>query len=149
MKKFKYKFQRLLDIRTYQEREQQFKFAEVYSEYLKTENIINDSKNLKYDYFKNSSDYINNLDIDSLILRDKAIIGLKHKIQINNIKLQEQKYLVEKEREVLIDKSKKKKTLEILKEKKFDEFKKEAEKIESNELDEIGQNIYLKNIKNK
>jgi flagellar protein FliJ len=58
--------------------------------------------------------------------------------------LKEQKFVVEKEREELIEASKKKKTLEILKDKDYEEYKKEVEKAENEELNEIGTNMYLK-----
>ncbi len=145
MKKFKYKFERLLDIRKYQEREAQFHFASILSEYMGTKNKIDTSKELRKKYLLDSKNRVNNLDINYLINREKARLGLSNKIKINKNILKEQQFVVEREREKLVEASKKKKTLEILEEKEFEKYKKETSKIENDELDEIGSNIYLKN----
>ncbi len=145
MKKFKYKFDRLLDIRTYQERQKQFEFASVLSKYLKTKNIIDTSNELRTEYLLNSKEHVRSLDLDYLVLRDKARLGLSNRAKSYMNLLKEQKFIVEKEREVLIEASKKKKTLEILKEREFEKYQKEMFKVENEELDEIGSNIYRKN----
>lgn len=147
MKKFEFRFERLLDIRKYQEREEQYKFAQVLGKFMATKNIIDTSFGKKKDYLLGSKNAVKNLNISYLVNRDKAIMGLSNRIKVHNNKLKEQKFLLEKEREVLLDKTKKRKTLEILKEKQFEKYKKEVEKAENYELDEIGTNIYLKNKK--
>lgn len=145
MKKFKYKFERLLDIRKYQEREAQFHFASVLSNYMGTKDKIDSSNELRSKYLIESRNQVNDLNINYLINREKARLGLSNKIKINKNILKEQQFIVEREREKLVEASKKKKTLEILKEKEFERYREETNKIESDELDEIGSNIYLKN----
>lgn len=145
MKKFKFKFERLLDIRKYQEREEQFRFAVVLGKYMKTKEVIDTSNNLRDDYLMSSKKSVETLNINYLVNRDKARTGLMNRVKVHKNILKEQQFHVEKEREKLVEATKKKKTLEILKDKKFEEYKKDVQKVENDELDEIGTNIFLKN----
>ncbi len=149
MKKFKFKFEKLLNIREYQEREEQFAFARVYQKYLNIKNIIDFSNEKKEEYLISSKKYVENLDINFLVIRDKARTGLSNKVKINKNRLKEQEFFVETEREKLIEATKKRKTLDLLKEKEFNKYMKEVERVENLELDEIGTNAYIKKLPEK
>ncbi len=147
MKKFKYRFDRLLDIREHQEKERQFEFSVVLNKYLRTKEIIDTSNDLSNQYLMDSRSKVESLDLDYIVMRDSSRRALKSRAKSYGNLLKEQKFEVEKKREKLVEASKKKKTLEILKEKDYGKYKKEVENVENYLLDEIGSNIYLKNNK--
>ena len=68
---------------------------------------------------------------------DVFIAGQKLRIEQKRIKIRELKEEEERTQEILADSAKEKKTLVRLKERKFDEFKKEVQRLENLEADEF------------
>lgn len=147
MKKFKFRFQKLLDVRTHRERKEQEKFSKVLSEYVAIENVIKESDEKRRQILEDSRTFIQEGKVQLFWYRDMARKGLKTKMNNFTKKLREKEVPLNKARAELLEAVKKKKMMEILKDKDFEKYKDEVQKEEQSELDEFGSNIYLRNKK--
>ncbi len=146
MKKFNFKLQTLLDLRCHKEKQEQDKFSKVLAEYITIENIVYDAIEKRNLILTNSQLYNKQGNIQLFYYRDLARKGLKTKMYNYNKVLKEKEIPLNKAREKLIESTKKKKVLEILKDKAFLKYTEGIKKEEQDELDEIGTNIYLKKL---
>ncbi len=73
----------------------------------------------------------------SLMVADEFIVGQKIRIQHQREKIRQLLAVAEEKRAILIEAAREKKTLEKLKEKRFEEFKRTQKKREMREIDEI------------
>jgi flagellar protein FliJ len=148
MKKFKFKLQKLLDIRAVYEKNIKNELAKL----INLQNIernkqaelklkISDSKNILFDDIRNNIYSYNNM-----MMHERFINSAKKAINIAEQKIHEMEPAVQAVRERLIQASKDKKVLEKLKERKFDEFKYNYNRETLKENDEINQKLYQKKI---
>ena len=145
MKKFNFKLQKLLDYRSFLEKEEQDKFSKVLGEYVAIQNVIDSAAQKSKMYLIESNSIIERGDFNLLFLRDKARKGLKTRVLEYNKKLKEKELPLNKARQELIEAMRNKKVIEILKEKARKKYQKEFDKEEQAELDEFGITSYKKN----
>ncbi len=147
MKKFNFKFQKLLDVRSHREKEEQEKFAVVLGEYVAVQNIIGDAAQKRKQVLDESRAFMESGNLQLFHFRDRAREGLKCKsIHYNKI-LKEKEIPLNAAREKLVEAMKKKKVMEILKDKAKSSYIQEVVKEEQNELDDFGGTIFLKHKK--
>lgn len=142
MKKFNFKFEKLLEYRSHLEQEELNEFSKVLGEYVKIENIINDSIAERSRILTESKRLQESGDLSYFFLRDKARKALKTRMGINQKLLEEKAIPLEKQRKKLIEAQKNKKVIEKLKEKALEKYKEENIKEEQDEFDEFGMTSY-------
>lgn len=138
MSKFKYELENVLNVREKQENIKQKEYAEAL-EVLKQEKIIKKQIDQLLDHnthiFKSAiSDQI---DSKKIRLQQNYHMLLENKQTMAVKKVEKAKVKTEKQRRELLNAMKNKKTLEILKEKRFEQFLEEEKKDEQQMVDEI------------
>ncbi|OFI06808.1 flagellar biosynthesis chaperone [Clostridium acetireducens DSM 10703] len=132
MKKYKFRLQKLLDIRKEKEEESKIEFKKAQKEKLDLENKIHNLKNnyKKYNSIKNNESIIEQK------IKMQYLNALVFTINDANKELEYKIQILDKKREELKQKQIERKTVEILKEKKKNEFIKEQNLIEQKANDE-------------
>ncbi len=143
MKKFKFRMQKLLEIREDLEKREKLAFSKVLMDYTDTENLMKNYQKNKKEQLLNSRKILETNNINLLILRDNARAGLSNRIKLKTKELELKKPKLERARELLLDAVKNKKVIEILKNKAEAKYYKELQRLEQNELDEIGTNSFI------
>ena len=146
MKAFRYKLERVLDIRKLEQEQIEMKLAAIVMELnnlLEEKEKTLNEKEETFNMWQKAQE--GRLNIADLIAYQNRIIKINLNIEGLDGKIQKTKEGIEKVREELIEASRKSKILEQLKEKKFAEYRFEMEKEEQGILDEIGQNIFIRN----
>lgn len=145
MKKFKFNLQKLLEIREKKEELQKVNLAKASGEYQlelnKVESIKNNVKIYKDLLIKKDG----KLSIDNLRMLDYISTNAERAIKNLEPVIEEKKKKMEKEIEKYNQLRREKKVVELIKEKKYNQYLEEAEKEEQKIIDEIGKNTYIKN----
>lgn len=142
MKKFNFKLEALERKRKQEEREKQLLLLPV----LRLYNNEEDSKNqclrtiAENTKFSNNLDYENTDDINIMIQISDSNLALRQRIGIHDENLGKIKVELDKRQKVLAQASAKKRAVEILRERKYAEYKKYLRKEEQKELDEFSNN---------
>ncbi len=143
MKKFQFKLQRLLEIREKKEEEARIDLAKVSGEYQKVVNektgILDQIRETRHRLSTNPQRDLNELRAYDRLQQDadSAIIELDKEIAAR-------KKVMDAKLAVYTEKKKDRRAVEILREKAYARYEEENRKMEQNEMDEIGKNIYLK-----
>ena len=141
IKKFKFGLEKLLEIRIDKEEESKRKFTKTQREKQETENkLIGLKENYeKYNGIeKGESVVYQKIKRNYLYALDKGILETEKNLEIKNKEL-------EIRREDLIKKQIDRKTVDILKERKYIEYTKEAERKEQILIDELSLYSYIRN----
>lgn len=141
MKGYKFRLQKLLDIRIDKEEESKRKFQQVQS---MKEEVEKKLVNLKDNYDKYNTVNSNDSIIDRKI-KHQYLVALNSSIETTEVELKNKEELVEKVRVDLTEKQVDRKTVEILKEKSLENFIKEQNLIEQRVNDEFALYGYLRN----
>ncbi len=142
-KKFKFRLDKLLEIRKEKEEESKRIFNEEQRKKLAMENKLQDL-NDNYDKYKGINP---NEDVVFQKLKRYYILGLQQGIKQTEKDLVKQTAVVEGKRNELKQKQIERKTVEILKDKKYSEYIKEENRVEQNTIDEIALYSYIRNEK--
>ncbi len=140
MPKFKFNFQRVLDIRTTQERVKQNELAlEIKKEQEILQKISEFRQSQSDEYLRGQALFSSSIgNIRLFVAHQRYMEALERMITRSYQDLETQRKFVEAARQALIEASRKRKLLEKLKDKRFDAFKKEEETAEQKNIDEIG-----------
>lgn len=138
--KYKFKLQKLLDIRTKEEEEAKLLYSKEQNKKTMIENKLEDLKS-KYNEYNDMS---NIKDIVTQKITLNYLEVLIKNIEETNEELTKQEENIKKAKEDFIQKQIKRKSLETLKEKQINEIKKEEERIEQLNNDEFALYAYLR-----
>ncbi len=139
--KFKFSLDKLLDIRKEKEEESKRLFTESMREKRKVEEKL-EGLQCNYDKYKGINP---NEDVIYQKLKRNYIQGLQRGIKTAKDDLLTKNLEVDKRRRELIEKQVERKTVETLKEKKYNAFVKEQERIEQINLDELALYAFIRN----
>ena len=141
MKKFKFSLEKVLSLREFEEKQAQIELG-------KAQTIVNDLNNqLKYiasEKLKTNEARSNSSDLSFLISIEKYMNGLEYKKELLLEELAKAQLVLEEKRAIVVEAIKKRKSLEKLKEKQFDEYKKQYNLEEEKILDEISTSKFNK-----
>ncbi len=139
MQKFNFRLQKILDLRTHLEKEEKNRFSKVFKEYNLLDTSIKEMNSERRNLLFASD--CNGFDLLCYVQREKAREGLKNRIVEKTKLLREKKIELERAREKYLQRKKEKRVLEILREKKWEEYEIELNREEQNDLDEQGNFI--------
>ncbi|MBQ3423353.1 MAG: flagellar export protein FliJ [Romboutsia sp.] len=139
--KFKFSLDKLLDIRKEKEEESKRLFTESQREKRKVEEKLESLKD-SYNKYKGIS---GNEDVVYQKLKRYYVLGLQKGIKSAKDELLTKNLEVDKRRRELINKQIERKTVETLREKKYNAFIKEQERVEQITLDELALYAYIRN----
>lgn len=140
-KKFKFGLDKLLEIRKAKEEESKRQFTESQREKRKIEEKL-EELNKNYNKYKGISP---NEDIVYQKLKRYYIQGLQNGIKSNEKDLAMKNQEVDKNRRDLMVKQMERKTVQTLKDKKFEAYVKEQDRVEQINLDELALYAYVRN----
>ena len=141
MAKYKFKLQKLLDIRIKEEDESKIAYGKAQNKKIAVENKL---KQLKDDYNK-YSDVTSYKDIITQKIAFNYLTAITKSIEETNIELKKEEQNVLKAKEDFINKQIKRKSLETLKENEIKKIQKEEERIEQINNDEFALYAYIRN----
>ncbi len=141
MAKYKFKLQKLLDIRIKEEDESKIAYGKAQNKKIAVENKL---KQLKDDYNK-YSDVTSYEDIISQKIAFNYLTAITKSIEETNIELKKEEQNLLKAKEDFINKQIKRKSLETLKENEIRKLQKEEERIEQINNDEFALYAYIRN----
>lgn len=141
MAKYKFKLQKLLDIRIKEEDESKIAYGKAQNKKIAVENKL---KQLKDDYNK-YSDVTSYKDIITQKIAFNYLTAITKSIEETNIELKKEEQNVLKAKEDFINKQIKRKSLETLKENEIIKLQKEEERIEQINNDEFALYAYIRN----
>lgn len=144
MYNYKFKLQKLLDIKIQEEEESKLEYTKAQNEKKSLEDNLKrlDSSYRKYSNFEQSEDII------SQKLRLNYLHSISQTIEKHNQDLIEQEKVVLKAKDKFIEKQINRKSLETLKENNLIRLQKEEERKEQLENDEFALYAYIRNKKN-
>lgn len=140
MDSFKFRLQKVLDIKVKSEEESKIKYSKAQNEKRVVEKEIND---LKQKYRKYEKE-INVEDSVSRIVTFNYLNSLSNSINVKNNELSKKEELVNAARSDLLNKQIERKSLEKLKENKYKLYKKQEELKEQATNDEFGMYAFLR-----
>jgi flagellar FliJ protein len=140
-KKFKFGLDKLLEIRQAKEEESKRQFTESQREKKKIEEKL-EELNRNYNRYKGISP---NEDVVYQKLKRYYIQGVQSGIKSNEKDLAIKNQEVDKRRRDLIVKQMERKTVQTLKDKKFEAYAKEQDRVEQINLDELALFTYIRN----
>ena len=141
MSRFKFKLQKLLDIKIKDEEESKLRYTQAQNQ----KKIIEDNlKNLEMNY-KKYSDISKVQDVVTQKITINYLSSLTQSIKVTNEQLEKEEVKVAKAKEDFIEKQIKRKSLETLKENEMLRLKKEEERIEQITNDEFALYAYIRN----
>lgn len=140
MDSFKFRLQKVLDIKVKSEEESKIKYSKAQNEKRVVEKEINDLKQ-KYRKYENE---INVEDSVSRIVTFNYLNSLSNSINVKNNELSKKEELVNAARYDLLNKQIERKSLEKLKENKYKLYKKQEELKEQATNDEFGMYAFLR-----
>lgn len=141
MRKFKFKLQKLLDIKIKDEEESKLRYTQAQNQ---KKIIENNLKNLEMNY-KKYSDISKAQDVVTQKITISYLSSLTQSIKVTNEQLEKEEIKVVKAKEDFIEKQIKRKSLETLKENEMLRLKKEEERIEQITNDEFALYAYIRN----
>ncbi|MCK4797188.1 MAG: flagellar FliJ family protein [Spirochaetes bacterium] len=147
MKRFNFKFEKLLMIREYIEMEAKLKYA---SELQKRINIENENRVMQKSIIENIlNDYLSSkegdlIDYNNLFFQEEYINNLTYKIKKNKDLKQEIEIKLKKLREDLLIATKEKKIIAELKNKEYKKYQKVVKKEEIKQLDEVAGQMMVR-----
>lgn len=142
--KFKFSLDKLLELRRDKEEESKRLFTESQREKRKLEEKIENLQN-NYDKYKGINEHE---DVVYQKLKRYYIQGLQNGIKAAQDDLVTKNLEVDKRRRELVEKQIERKTVETLKEKKYNAFVKEQERVEQINLDELALYAFIRNRNN-
>lgn len=141
MSRFKFKLQKLLDIKIKDEEESKL----IYTQAQNQKKIIeNNLRNLEMNY-KKYSDISKAQDVVTQKITINYLSSITQSIKVTNEQLEKEEVKVAKAKEDFIEKQIKRKSLETLKENEMLRLKKEEERIEQITNDEFALYAYIRN----
>lgn len=140
MSGYKFRLQKLLDIRINQEEESKRNFKEAQFEKQKVEDTLN---GLKVSYEKYST-FNNDESVMERKIKHNYLNAVNYNIVQKTQELKEKEVIVEEKREQLKESQVKRKTVEILKQKQYNEYLKEENLIEQKNNDEFALYGYIR-----
>ena len=144
MSKFKFKLQKLLDIKIKDEDESKLRYTQAQNKKRVTEESL---KSLERNYEK-YSDLSKHKDIVTQKITINYLASLTQTIKENNENLKKQETKVYEAKEDFIQKQIKRKSLETLKENALEKLRKEEERVEQITNDEFALYAYMRNVVN-
>jgi flagellar FliJ protein len=141
MKGYKFKFEKILNLRIRQEEQEEDRYLLLKKELTEITNKIIALEQEKEKIFQSLRDKESDLTLN-ISLR-KYLKKITNEVKENNIKKVAKKEEVEAQFEILMEKKKERKTMEKLKEKETDKYIKEFLEDEQKELDEIGRHYSI------
>ena len=134
MKKFKFSLEKVLSLREFEEKQAQIELG-------KAQSVVNDlNEQLKFiasERLKSNESRSKSSDLTFLMSIENYINGLDYKKEKLIEELAQAQIILEEKRAIVVEAIKKRKSLEKLKEKQFESYKKEYNKEEEKILDEI------------
>lgn len=141
MGKFKFKLQKLLDIKIKDEEESKIKYTKAQND----KKIVEDNlKNLELNY-KKYSDISIAQDVVTQKITINYLSSVTQSIKVTTDQLEKEEVKVAKAKEDFIEKQIKRKSLETLKENEMQRLKKEEERVEQITNDEFALYAYIRN----
>ncbi|RCW53363.1 MULTISPECIES: flagellar export protein FliJ [Halanaerobium] len=137
MKGYKFKFEKILNLRIRQEEQEEDKYLILKKELNALKNKIKTLESEKENIFKHLRDQENDLALNISLRR--YLKNLKLKQERVRKEKKEKKKEVDEQLDILLEKKKERKTLEKLKEQEIEKFVKEFLEDEQKELDELGR----------
>lgn len=141
MKKFKFSLEKVLSLREFEEKQAQIELG-------KAQSVVNDiNEQLKFiasERVKSNESRSKSSDLTFLMSIENYINGLDYKKELLIQELTKAQIILEEKRAIVIEAIKKRKSLEKLKEKQFESYKKEYNKEEEKILDEISSSKFSK-----
>ena len=141
MKKFKFSLEKVLSLREFEEKQAQIELG-------KAQSVVNDiNEQLKFiasERVKSNESRSKSSDLTFLMSIENYINGLDYKKELLIQELAKAQIILEEKRAIVIEAIKKRKSLEKLKEKQFESYKKEYNKEEEKILDEISSSKFSK-----
>ncbi|MFP4021442.1 MAG: flagellar export protein FliJ [Halanaerobium sp.] len=141
MKKYKFKFEKILNLRKRQEEQEEDKYLLLKKELNNIKNKIKSIKLEKENIYEHLRDQENDLALNISLRR--YLKKLKADEKAAQIEKEDKKQEISEQLEVLMDKKKERKTMEKLKDKKIEKFVKEFLENEQKELDELGRHYSM------
>lgn len=141
MSRFKFKLQKLLDIKIKDEEESKLRYTQAQNQ---KKIIENNLRNLEMNY-KKYSDISKAQDVVTQKITINYLSSLTQSIKVTNEQLEKEEIKVAKAKEDFIEKQIKRKSLETLKENEMLRLKKEEERIEQITNDEFALYAYIRN----
>lgn len=141
MSKFKFKLQKLLDIKIKDEEESKLRYTQAQNQ---KKIIENNLRNLEMNY-KKYSDISKAQDVVTQKITINYLSSLTQSIKVTNEQLEKEEVKVAKAKEDFIEKQIKRKSLETLKENEMLRLKTEEERIEQITNDEFALYAYIRN----
>lgn len=137
MKGYKFKFEKILNLRNRQEEQEEDKYLLLKKELNDIKNKIKAIQSEKGNVFEQLRDQENDLPLNISLRR--YLKDLKAKEAAARQEKDEKEEEIAEQLEVLMEKKKERKTMEKLKEREIEEFVKEYLEDEQKELDELGR----------
>lgn len=141
MSKFKFKLQKLLDIKVKDEEESKLRYTQAQNQKRIIENNL---RNLENSY-KKYSDIGMSKDIISQKITINYLAALTQSIKLTSEELRKEEINVSKAKKDFIEKQIDRKSLETLKENEFNRLKKEEDRLEQLKNDEFALYAYIRN----
>lgn len=141
MSRFKFKLQKLLDIKIKDEEESKLRYTQAQNQ---KKIIESNLRNLEMNY-KKYSDISKAQDVVTQKITINYLSSLTQSIKVTNEQLEKEEVKVAKAKEDFIEKQIKRKSLETLKENEMLRLKKEEERIEQITNDEFALYAYIRN----
>lgn len=141
MSRFKFKLQKLLDIKIKDEEESKLRYTQAQNQ---KKIIENNLRNLEMNY-KKYSDISKAQDVVTQKITINYLSSLTQSIKVTNEQLKKEEVKVAKAKEDFIEKQIKRKSLETLKENQMLRLKKEEDRIEQITNDEFALYAYIRN----
>ena len=141
MKKFKFSLEKVLSLREFEQNQAQIELG-------KAQSVVNDiNDQLKFiasERLKSNESRSKSSDLTFLMSIENYINGLDYKKEKLIEELAQAQIILEEKRAIVVEAIKKRKSLEKLKEKQFESYKKEYNKEEEKILDEISTSKFCK-----
>ena len=141
MKKFKFSLEKVLSLREFEQNQAQIELG-------KAQSVVNDLNNkikfIALEIVKSNESRANSTDLNFLLSIENYVNGLNYKKEILLEELAKAQLVLEEKRAIVVEAIKKRKSLEKLKEKQFEEYKKQYNLEEEKILDEISTSKFSK-----
>ena len=141
MKKFKFSLEKVLSLREFEQNQAQIELG-------KAQSVVNEiNEQLKFiasEIVKSNESRANSTELNFLLSVENYLNGLKYKKELLLEELAKAQLVLEEKRAIVVEAIKKRKSLEKLKEKQFEEYKKQYNLEEEKILDEISTSKFCK-----